>query len=139
MAKEEEFYLMNKICLRINKALEQELESLHSIPLSSFEVLYMLGNSQDGFLSMNELAEQVDLTPSGLTRLIDRMVQLKLIERTSCPTDRRVVYVKLTEYGKNCFELASKTYRQVLRENITNRLSDGELDQLRFLLQKLGN
>jgi DNA-binding MarR family transcriptional regulator len=139
MPKEEEFYLMNKICLRINKALEQELEILHSIPLSNFEVLYMLGNSQDGFLSMNELAEQVDLTPSGLTRLIDRMVQLKLIERTSCPTDRRVVYVKLTEYGKNVFELAGKTYRQVLRENITNRLSDGELDQLRFLLQKLSN
>jgi DNA-binding MarR family transcriptional regulator len=139
MPKEEEFYLMNKICFRINKALEQELESLHSIPLSNFEVLYMLRNSQDGFLSMNELAEQVDLTPSGLTRLIDRMVQLKLIERTSCPTDRRVVYVKLTEYGKNVFELAGKTYRQVLRENITNRLSDGELDQLRFLLQKLSN
>ena len=55
----------------------------------SFDILIRLARSQDHELRMSELAAQASLTPSGLTRAVDRLQQQGLVARRSCPDDRR--------------------------------------------------
>jgi DNA-binding MarR family transcriptional regulator len=66
----------------------------------STEVLLRLARTPDERLRMSDLAAQVTMSASGLSRAIDRLVAAGLIERDSCPTDRRVVYAHLTEQGR---------------------------------------
>src|SRR5215211_5760648 len=50
-----------------------ELVKEHDLPLSSYEVLLFLNDSDDGRMRMSELADTVLLSRSGLTRLVDRV------------------------------------------------------------------
>src|SRR2546421_9570902 len=80
--------------------LEDDLRREHGLPLSSYEVLLFLSRAPGRRLRMHELAESVLLTPSGITRLVDRLEGEGLVGRESCPTDRRGSFVVLTEAGR---------------------------------------
>src|SRR5687768_9300219 len=66
---------------RLVRELDAELLREHSLSLSSYDVLVQLAHSPDRRLRMSELAESVLLTPSGLTRLVDRLCREGLVER----------------------------------------------------------
>ena len=57
----------------IVKELDAELQDIHGLPLSSYDVLVQLSLAPDGRMQMFELAEAVHLSRSGLTRLVDRL------------------------------------------------------------------
>ncbi len=61
----------------------------HDLVPSEFEVLMRLARSPGGQLRMNDLARQIGLSSSGLTRLADRLEGRGLIERRPCPEDGR--------------------------------------------------
>jgi len=65
----------------------------------SFDILIRLARSQDHELRMSELAAQASLTPSGLTRAVDRLQEQGLVTRRSCPDDRRGSFATLTPAG----------------------------------------
>ena len=56
-----------------------------------------------------DLAERIMLTKSGLTRLLDRLVEIGYVERRACPTDRRGQLVLLTSEGRRTFKRAAPT------------------------------
>src|SRR6516162_4910371 len=71
-------------------ALEREFA--HDVPgvsIHDFEVLLRLARSPGQRLRMSDLAAQVAMSPSGLTRAVDRLETTGLVERASCPSDRR--------------------------------------------------
>jgi DNA-binding MarR family transcriptional regulator len=70
------------------------------VPQPWVEVLLRLARS-GGRLRMTELATQVRLSGSGLTRLIDRMAAEKLVKRAECPEDGRGLYAALTPRGES--------------------------------------
>jgi len=74
------------------KRLDAELERAHGLPMSSYEVLGHLGEASAGRMRMCELAEQAQLSRSGLTRLVDRLEREGLLERCSCDHDARGSY-----------------------------------------------
>ena len=55
-------------------AIDERLEREHELSLSSYEVLLLLSRADDNSLRMGELADQLLLSRSGLTRLVDRLV-----------------------------------------------------------------
>jgi DNA-binding MarR family transcriptional regulator len=95
---------------RVLDQLEAELRTEHDLSLSEYEVLLHLNNAPNRRLRMGELAENVLLTPSGLTRLADRMIAAGLISRQGCPEDRRVSYLALTPSGRARFKAAAPTH-----------------------------
>ena len=66
----------------------------------SFDILIRLARSDDHQLRMSELATQASLTPSGLTRAVDRLAQQGLVTRRTCPDDRRGSFAQLTPAGQ---------------------------------------
>ncbi len=112
------------------KRVDAELERTHGLPLSSYEVLHHLVESSGGRMRMCDLAEQAQLSRSGLTRLADRLEKEGLLERCSCEHDARGAYACLTELGRERLCAARGTHLAVVREQFLSRFSEGELSAL---------
>ena len=115
---------------RVIAALDEELEREHGLPLGSYEVLLYLAEAPDRALRMGELADRLLLSRSGLTRLVDRLAAQGLVERTSCPADRRGTYARLTDAGLARFREARPTHLRGVREHFLDRLDEPDLDRL---------
>ena len=115
---------------QIMRDLDQRLLASHSISVREFDVLITLFNAPDYRLRMSELAQRVILSPSGLTRLVERLERARLVERKSDPADARSFYAVLIESGAQRLEEARTTHNAVIRAHLTDRLSVEELREL---------
>jgi DNA-binding MarR family transcriptional regulator len=112
------------------KELDAELEGVHGLPLSSYEVLVVLESAPDRQLRMAELAEHVLLSRSGMTRLIDRLEREGLVARHTCSGDGRGCYAALTESGGRMVLQARATHLAGVRERFLHHFSEEELRML---------
>src|SRR2546423_2935776 len=74
------------------RRLEADLIEEEDITLAEYDVLLQLSLAPDGRLRMTDLSDRVRLSPSGLTRLVDRLVRSGLVKRGRCVSDRRGSY-----------------------------------------------
>ncbi|HVR05806.1 MAG TPA: MarR family transcriptional regulator, partial [Solirubrobacteraceae bacterium] len=119
------------------KRVDAELERTHSLPLTSYEVLHRLVESPGGRMRMCDLAEQSQLSRSGLTRLADRLEKDGLLERCTCEHDARGSYACLTELGRERFHAARVTHVGVVREQLLSRFSADELGALAEMWERI--
>jgi DNA-binding MarR family transcriptional regulator len=119
------------------KRLDAELEHAHRLPMTSYEVLHHLEHSSGGRMRMCDLAEQAQLSRSGLTRLVDRLEREELLERCSCEHDARGSYACLTETGRERLKEARVTHLTVVREHFLSRFSERELSQLADMWERI--
>jgi DNA-binding MarR family transcriptional regulator len=103
----------------VNAALERELGERHGLGVTEFEVLERLAEDEEHQFRVQELAEAVHLSQSALSRLIGRLEQHGLVQRSLCDLDRRGIYVCLTEAGRRRHAEALPTQRAVLAETLT--------------------
>jgi len=98
--------------------LDKVLHDQHGLGMSEFEILDRLAEATDCAQRMQGLADEVHLSQSALSRAVDRLEREGLVERTSCSTDRRGVYVKITDAGRERWAQACPTQRAVLAETL---------------------
>ena len=114
----------------LTRRLDTELREAHGLSLSAYDVLVQLDGAPDRRLRMSELADSVVLTPSGLTRLIDRLCREGLVERVRCPDDARGSFAALTDRGSERFAEARATHLDDVRRLYLSRFSSDELQRL---------
>jgi DNA-binding MarR family transcriptional regulator len=119
------------------KELDAELGREHDMPLSSYEVLLYLNDSDQGRMRMAELADSVLLSRSGLTRLVDRLERQGLLKRERCESDARGYFAEITPEGRRAFAAARKTHLDGVRREFLSHFSRDELRTLGRLWQKL--
>ncbi|MFB4310536.1 MarR family winged helix-turn-helix transcriptional regulator [Actinomadura sp. GTD37] len=124
---------------QISRRLQADLLARHGLALGTYEVLMHLGEAADGRLRMNDLADRVLLSRSGLTRLVDRMQRDGLVIRQSCADDARGLYAVLTPAGRDRLAEATPTYRQGVQDHVLSRLDGSDLRTLRHILDKLAD
>jgi len=90
----------------LRRLLERSFESERALSAPSFDVLIRLSRTPGGALRMSELAAQTSLTPSGLTRSVDRLQDQGLVRRESCSEDRRGSFAVLTAEGQELMDRA---------------------------------
>ena len=83
---------------RIQKRVGGAL-SVHGIGLSEYLVLNLLSQAPNRMMRRTDLADQVGLSPSGITRLLNPMEKIGLVVKEKNPRDARVSLVSLTEAG----------------------------------------
>jgi DNA-binding MarR family transcriptional regulator len=88
-------------------------------------------------LRMADVSRALQVSRSGVTRLVDRLVARGLVERAACPSDRRVVYAGLTDDGRRALEEAVPLLRAGLREHFGRHLRPRESDGLSAALRKI--
>jgi DNA-binding MarR family transcriptional regulator len=119
--------------------LNAELEHAHALPLTSYEVLLYLHDAADQRLRMSELASSVLLSPSGITRLVDRLAAEGLVVKERCTDDRRGYNAVLTPEGRDRFIAARRTHLAGVRARFHERLTDTEVRELARIWAKLGS
>jgi len=121
----------------IVRVLDAELVAEHGMTTRDYEVLLYLAQADGRHLPMSALSERTMLTRSGITRLVDGLVESRLIERVACPDDARVSYAQLTEIGYDKLREAGCSHVTSIQRLFLEHFSREEIDQLASLLSRL--
>ena len=121
----------------VTRDLDRELVAEHGLTINDYEVLIRLARAPDQMLRRVDLAQQVLLTPSGITRLLAGLQRQGFVEKAACDTDARVVYAKLTESGREKLECASESHFASIRAVFGSCFDEHELEALRTLCTRL--
>jgi DNA-binding MarR family transcriptional regulator len=116
--------------------MDAELQRDAGIPLRWYDVLIHVEDEPDG-VRMNELADQILTSKSGLTRVIDRMEEEGLVRRVRPGHDRRAILVTLTERGAETMEHARAFHRDGIERHFSRHLTDAEIRTLARALTKV--
>jgi DNA-binding MarR family transcriptional regulator len=102
---------------QVSCQLDKALHERHGLGMSEFEILDRLVDHKE-CLRMLELGEAVHLSQSALSRAVARLDKEGLVQREMCDMDRRGVFVRLTDAGRERWQEASPTHRAVLAESL---------------------
>jgi DNA-binding MarR family transcriptional regulator len=122
---------------QVIRKLDAELRSEHGLHLVAYDVLLRLARAPEGALRMTDLAERVMLSPSGLTRMVDRLVADGLVERARFEGDARVMLARLTDQGRDVLRRAATTHLRGIREHFTGRLDERQLRTIALTLEAI--
>jgi DNA-binding MarR family transcriptional regulator len=135
----ESFVALIRAHATVTRQLNAQLAADHGLTISDFEVLLRLSRAPDRRLRRVDLAQQVVLTPSGITRLLDGLERHGWVDRASCSEDRRVVYAVITDEGLAKLQEARATHIPQIEDHFGRRLLPEELGTLVELLGRLGD
>ncbi len=121
----------------ITRELSAQLQREHNLTLNDYEVLLHLSHAEGGRLRRVDLAQQVLLTASGITRLLEGLERAGYVVKETCASDARVSYAKLTEVGRAKLRDASVTHLRDIDDLFVSRYSEVELVTLAELLGRL--
>jgi DNA-binding MarR family transcriptional regulator len=119
--------------------LETALRTDDLPPLAWYDVLSELEAASEHGLRPRDLGLAVGLTPSGLTRLLDRITAAELVERTVCSSDRRGFTVTLTKAGNETLALMRPVYMRELAAGFGDLITDDEARQISEILDRVSS
>jgi len=117
--------------------LDADLAAANDLPLRSYEVLLLLEGAPARRLRMTDLSRSALLSPSGVTRLVDRLAREGLVERERCPEDGRGYNAVLTTAGQERLTAARATHLEGVRRLFLDRLGDDDLPRIAAYWEKL--
>ncbi|MFB4320117.1 MarR family winged helix-turn-helix transcriptional regulator [Actinomadura sp. 21ATH] len=104
--------------------LDRELQASHGITMSEFETLDRLVETACDDCRMQDLQSGMYLSQSALSRTVARLEKHGLAERTMCAADRRGVFVKITDAGRDLHARARETHLAILAEHLDRAPAD---------------
>lgn len=111
-------------------ALDSQLRRDAGLTHFDYGVLAMLSEVPDRTLRMTELAGYTNSTLPRLSNVVKRLVDRGLIERHTCPGDRRATNVRLTEAGHEKMVASAPGHVDAVREYVFDSLSPEQVGQL---------
>ena len=121
------FYLMHRSVLK-------SLMKVGKMPLAQYHILSLL--AEDHNMRMGEISQLMAISRPNLTPLVDKLVSLGYVQRTTDERDRRVTYISTTPAG----EQALIDERGMILESVshfTDRLSPEDCERLCDALEML--
>ena len=115
---------------RVERQLTTELGQHCSLAISDFDVLLHLHLHGDEEVRMHDLTEAILLSQPALSRLVARLVERGLVERTPAGDDGRAIVVCLTDQGREVAERAVQVHTAAVHDVLTSRLTNREQDTL---------
>jgi DNA-binding MarR family transcriptional regulator len=109
----------------------------HGLTLSEYEALLRLSQADENALRRVDLARELLLTPSGVTRLLEGLERAGYVEKGVCTTDARVTYAVLTDVGREKIEAAAETHLAQVCAIFDERFTEQEQHTLGELLGRL--
>jgi DNA-binding MarR family transcriptional regulator len=121
----------------LRRLFSRQLDEAGANTQQSFDILIRLARSEGTELRMSELATQASLTPSGLTRAVDRLQDQGLVARRTCPDDRRGSFAQLTPAGRQLMADAIPVHVAQIDRVLNEVFSPAEEAQFSAMLRKL--
>jgi DNA-binding MarR family transcriptional regulator len=123
---------------RLSRRLDDELRTAHDLSLPEVDALLQIAQSPAGRMRMSQLASEVELSRSGVTRLIDRLVDDGFVERCQCSHDARGAEAVLTPSGEARLSAALRTHLEALDRYLLGPLDPSDRAALERALTAIG-
>ncbi len=120
---------------QVTAVLEAELRAEQGLTLNQYDVLLRLARAQEPALRMTQIAERLFCSPSGVTRVVDGLVALGLVERERSTEDARVVLARLSDKGRRKIKQAAQTHLRGIQEHFSGPLTESQLREVTAGLQ----
>jgi len=117
-------------------AIERDLAE-HDLTLGDYQVFVYLSEAPDHSMRMCDLADLLQLSPSGLTRRLDGLVKAGFVTREASTDDRRVMLATLTPDGYAAVAAAAPDHVASVRRHIFDHLDDRQVDALASIFQAI--
>jgi DNA-binding MarR family transcriptional regulator len=119
------------------RTLDAQLVAEHGLTVNDYECLLLLSRADDNHMRRVDLADGLQLTASGVTRLLDGLERAGLVEKASCAKDARVTYAVLTGAGRQRLDEAAYSHVAAIKGLFEERYTEAELAVLTELLSRL--
>ena len=127
---------MLRVYSTVFRELDRGLLAEHGFGVDAYGLLIMLVTAPARRLPIGELGLRRNLSPSGISRSVDRLTKLGLLERAPNPDDRRSLLVCLTQEGLRRLREAQVTHHRIVREMLLSHLDIRDLERLGELWEK---
>jgi MarR family 2-MHQ and catechol resistance regulon transcriptional repressor len=114
--------------------LNASLVAQHGLTLNDYGALLLLSRAGEEGMRRIDLAHELQLSPSGITRLLERLEEQGLVGRGACKEDARVSYAVLTDAGLTRLKECAPGHIADIEERLGAVLDDAEMDTLAELL-----
>lgn len=114
--------------------IQNDFMDRYDLTMPQFNILRILRGAK-GEINVNTVKDRMIEKSPNTTRLMDKLIDKGLIERSRCKEDRRVVYVRITKNGLNLLDEIDKCMD--VNSLIESKLSDKEAETLSDLLDKV--
>ncbi len=121
----------------LTRELSAQLVEQHGLTLSEVEVLLLLSRAPKQSMRRIDLSRDIRLSPSGVTRMLDRMEATGLVEKGVCEQDARVSYAVLTDAGIAKLHAVWPDHLAAIDRLLGERFDARELNQLTELLNRV--
>jgi DNA-binding MarR family transcriptional regulator len=121
----------------LTEELSAELVERHGLTINELEVLMLLWGAPERAMRRIDLSRGVRLSPSGITRMLDRMETTGLVGKRACSEDARVSYAVLTEAGMEKLRAAWPDHCAAIERLLEERFDGRELATLSELLERV--
>jgi len=127
---------MLRVHSSVFRDLDRRLQAEHGFGVDAYGVMITLVTTPTREMAIGALGQQRNLSPSGISRSVDRLTKAGLVTRTTNPADGRSLLVGLTSDGLKRLRDAQVTHHQVVRERLLSRLDERDLRLLGRLWEK---
>ena len=96
--------------MRVQQILQSAVDGAlrpHGLTFARYEALVLLVFSRRGSLPMRVMGERLQLHPTSVTNIVDRLEADGLVKRTPHPTDRRTTLAEITDLGRDQMKAAT--------------------------------
>ena len=96
--------------MRVHQLVLSRLEALlrpHDLTFARYEALVLLSFTQAGELPLGKMGERLQVHPTSVTPIVDRLEAAGLVRRKPHPVDRRAVLAEITAAGRSLVERAT--------------------------------
>ena len=112
---------------RLVDRVEQDFRQAGLPPFEWYDVLIVLKQAPDQQLRLSELAEALLVNRTNVTRLVDRLEKVGLIQRKACQDDRRGAFAVLTKAGLAMQEEMWMVYAQSIAQYFGRHLTEKDI------------
>ena len=106
------------------------------LSVERFTLLRLLYRLPEHQMQMTDIGRAIGVSPTSITKLVNRLVALKLVERIPHESDKRRAWVRITSKGMEVMEANLPSARRTTRERWQGLTTD-EQRTLSHLLTKL--
>jgi DNA-binding MarR family transcriptional regulator len=123
----------------ITRELSASLVEKHGLTINDYGCLLLLSRSGEEGMRRIDLANELRLSPSGITRLLDRLEDQGLVGKGACKEDARVSYAVLTDEGRSKLRDAAPGHIKDIESQLGDVLDEDEMRTLTELLGRIGS
>lgn len=121
---------------RLWEQVEAQMREANGLTMARYDVLAHL-DMAGGRLGLTDLAATILLSPSGLSKLLDRMEAAGLVRRDPDPRDHRAAFAAITPQGRALARKARHSHHQFLAATFAAALDDRDLTDLARIMDRI--